>query len=409
MRIVQLVPSLDDGELAQEALEFAVEVARQGHDSAVISAGGALVSRLTLHNCQHFELPLNQKRWFNGRLHRKLRQQVQALDADVLLCRGPICAWRGAQIWKRLPEGSRPRLVTSIHQWPAAGLFQRRRINTALAQGELVLSASDGLGQQLSQRYTGILRDAGSQKLRTLYRGVNTRELDKNAPVSGHWHHRLLNDFPQLEERNWLLLPGPIGPGRGQEQFLSLLEALKQASKDDGFIKALKASFDSAIADDGGNLKEAVKQGVKAYREENKDSFKTLIVFLGALMSFTAVLFIGVLNALVNVKSGSPEIVTFLSTLIFWCAITIIVATWIVTFAQYRRFRQRNKEVEGLLKRIGMVLAFFAASVLGTFIAISAVNHSITLYENSETVGVLDVAFNDACQLAGRIWTVLGC
>ncbi|QKX18634.1 glycosyltransferase [Microbulbifer sp. YPW1] len=226
MRIVQLVPSLDEGELAQEALEFAVELARLGHDSAVISAGGALVSRLTLHNCQHFELPLNQRRWLNGRLHRKLRQQVQALDADILLCRGAQCAWHGAQVWKRLPAGSRPRLVTSVHQWPTTGLFRKRRANAALAQGELVLSASDELAQQFSQRHSD------TAKLRTLYRGVNTRELDKNAKVSGHWHHRLLNDFPQLEERNWLLLPGPIGPGRGQEQFLELLAVLKQQRQD---------------------------------------------------------------------------------------------------------------------------------------------------------------------------------
>lgn len=226
MRIVQLVPSLEEGELAQEALEFAVELARLGHESAVISAGGTLVSRLTLHNCQHFELPLNQRRWLNGRLHRKLRQQVQALDAEILLCRGAQCAWHGAQARKRLPAGSRPRLVTSVHQWPTTGLFRKRRANAALAQGELVLSASDDLGQQFSQRLTD------TAKVRTLYRGVNTRELDKNASVSGHWHHRLLNDFPQLEERNWLLLPGPIGPGRGQEQFLELLAVLKQERQD---------------------------------------------------------------------------------------------------------------------------------------------------------------------------------
>ncbi|WP_158078651.1 glycosyltransferase [Microbulbifer mangrovi] len=226
MRIVQLVPSLDEGELAQEALEFAVELVRLGHESAVISAGGALVSRLTLHNCQHVEMPVNQRKWLNGRLHRKLRQQLKALDADILLCRGAQCAWHGAQAVKRLPAGQRPRLVTSVHQWPTTGLFRKRRVNAALVRGELVLSASDGLGQQVSQRY------ADARALRTLYRGVNTRELDKNAPVSGHWHHRMLNDFPQLEERNWLLLPGPIGPGRGQEQFLELLAVLKQERQD---------------------------------------------------------------------------------------------------------------------------------------------------------------------------------
>ncbi|WP_299592122.1 glycosyltransferase family 4 protein [uncultured Microbulbifer sp.] len=240
MRIVQLVPSLDAGELAQEALEFAQELARQGHESIVVSSGGALVSRLTLHNCQHFALPLNQKKLLNGRLHRKLRRQLESLQADILLCRGPLCAWHGAQVHKRMAPSQRPRLVTSIHQWPSTGLLRGRRTNPALVQGELVLSASRTLGEQLAQRYVagpsspqpGASPTQSVEKLRTLYRGVNTRELDKSAPVSGHWHHRLLNDFPQLEERNWLLLPGAIGPGRGQERFLDVLAALKQERAD---------------------------------------------------------------------------------------------------------------------------------------------------------------------------------
>lgn len=241
MRIVQLVPSLDVGGLAQETLEFAQELARQGHDSVVISSGGALVSRLTLHNCQHFELPLNQSKLINARLHRKLRRLLDSLQADILVCRGPLCSWHGARVCKRMAPQQRPRLVTSIHQWPSTGLLRGRRVNPALAQGDLVLSASESLGKRLSQRYTtsfpnakeGVSAGVGSaEKLRTLYRGVNTRELDKNAPVSGHWHHRLLNDFPQLEERNWLLLPGAIGPGRGQERFLEVLAALKQERPD---------------------------------------------------------------------------------------------------------------------------------------------------------------------------------
>jgi len=241
MRIVQLVPSLEVGELAQEALEFAQELARQGEDSVVISSGGSLVSRLTLHNCQHFELPLHQAKLFNTGLHRKLRKLLQTLQADILLCRGPVCAWHGARIVKQLDPRQRPRLVTSIHQWPSAGLLRGRRVNAALAEGELVLTASDALGSQLSRRYTARFAGADSasppgtgavEKLRTLYRGVNTRELDRQAPVSGHWHHRLLNDFPQLEERNWLLLPAAIGPGRGQERFLDVLVGLKQQRPD---------------------------------------------------------------------------------------------------------------------------------------------------------------------------------
>lgn len=239
MRIVQLVPSLEGGELAQEVLEFAQELARQGHESVVISAGGALVSRLTLHNCLHHELPIHQKQFFNMRVHSKLRRLLENLQPDILLARDAVCSWHGWKVWHSMPEAVRPRLVTVLHTLPPGGLF-RGRVNGALARGELVMASSGALARELQQRHGAILKQmqAATDKVeastapRVHYRGVNTRELDRRAPVSGHWHQKLLNQFPQLEGRNWLLLPAPIAPGRGQERFLELLAALKQARPD---------------------------------------------------------------------------------------------------------------------------------------------------------------------------------
>ncbi|WP_105104363.1 glycosyltransferase [Microbulbifer pacificus] len=241
MRIVQLVPSLEGGELAQEALEFAQELARQGHESIVISAGGSLVSRLTLHNCQHHELPVDHKRFFNARLHGKLRRLLETLHVDILLARDALCSWHGWKVWQSMPEVTRPRFVTVLHTLPAGGLL-RGRTSTALVRGELVLASSQALARDLRQRHGAVfdtlhttsVGDGAAENpgLRVHYRGVNIRELDRRAPVSGHWHQKLLNQFPQLEGRNWLLLPAPIAPGNGQERFLELLAALKQVRPD---------------------------------------------------------------------------------------------------------------------------------------------------------------------------------
>ncbi|WP_231757603.1 glycosyltransferase [Microbulbifer elongatus] len=234
MRIVQLVPSMDGGRLAQETLEFAQELARQGHESLVISAGGTLVSRLTLHNCQHLELPVNRKGLLNRRLHRKLRQQLEVVQPDILLCRDSLCSWHGWKTWSRLPESVRPRLVTALHRWPRGGAFRGGWMNGAVSRGELVLASSREIAQQLSQRFSLPVSapDSAGAGIQVLYRGVNTRELDHRAPVSGHWQHRLLNSFPQIEGRSWLMLPGDIGPGRGQERFLTLLAQLKNTRED---------------------------------------------------------------------------------------------------------------------------------------------------------------------------------
>ncbi|MFV8781722.1 glycosyltransferase [Microbulbifer sp. SA54] len=232
MRILQVLPSLEGGEVALTALEFAQELVKQGHESIVISAGGELVSRLELHGSRHIAMPIAESSLLrNLLLGRRLRAQLRALQPDVLHARGPYPARIARAAWKGLPENQRPRLVTSIHEVPTAGLFRGRLSNRAMASGEVVVAASSVLASYLRQRYSKLL---GEREPQVIYRGVNTRELDSNAKVSGHWHQRILNDFPQLEGKHWFLLPARVAPGQGQERFLEMLAAIS-LERDDVF------------------------------------------------------------------------------------------------------------------------------------------------------------------------------
>ncbi|WP_226664816.1 glycosyltransferase [Microbulbifer aggregans] len=232
MRIVQVLPSLEGGEVALTALEFAQELVKQGHESIVISAGGELVSRLQLHGSRHITLPLGQSSLLrNLIMKRRLRTHLKSLQPDVLHARGPYPARIARAAWKGLPDSQRPRLVTSIHEVPSRGLFRGRLSNRALAAGERVVAASGGLAAHLRQRFNSVL---GEREPQVIYRGVNTRELDKNAPVSGLWHQKILNDYPQLEGKHWLLLPAKVAPGQGHERFLEMLAAIS-LERDDVF------------------------------------------------------------------------------------------------------------------------------------------------------------------------------
>lgn len=232
MRIVQVLPSLEGGEVALTALEFAQELVKQGHESIVISAGGELVSRLQLHGSRHIGMPLEQSSLLRNLLmRRRLRAHLKSLQPDVVHARGPFPARIARGAWKGLPEGQRPRLVTSIHELPPKGLIRGRLSNRAMAAGERVVAASGALAVYLKQRFSAALGECEPQ---VIYRGVNTRELDKNAPVSGLWHQRILNDYPQLEGKHWLLLPAKVAPGQGHERFLEMLAAIS-LERDDVF------------------------------------------------------------------------------------------------------------------------------------------------------------------------------
>ncbi|SDZ86607.1 glycosyltransferase [Microbulbifer marinus] len=223
MKIVQVLPVLEADVTGKAALDFAHELVRLGHESIVISGGGELVARLTLRGSQHIEMPLHKNSLWSLRLAGRMRRLLQELQADVVHVGSYMPAWITLRAWRGMPEEQRPRLVTAAHTF-----YRRNFYNGILASGERVIATSRRVADQLQERC--------GHKLRTpphvVYRGVNTREFDRGAPISGHWQNRLLNDYPQLEGKNWLLMPAPLSPENGQTIFLQLLAALARQRED---------------------------------------------------------------------------------------------------------------------------------------------------------------------------------
>ncbi|WP_345551013.1 glycosyltransferase [Microbulbifer aestuariivivens] len=214
---------MDASPEGRATLELGQELVRLGHESIVVSAGGELKDRLVLRGSRHVDMPLDRRRVLALRLVRPLRRLLLELDVDVVHARAPLPAWLFHLAIRGLPEAQRPKFVTSAHRVYKGGLF-----NSVMAAGQQVMAVSEFVAAQLRSEFSKKLVSTPE----IVPGGINTRELDRNAPVSGHWHQRLLNDFPQLEGRNWLLLPAPLAPGMGHQQFLEMLSALNRQRGD---------------------------------------------------------------------------------------------------------------------------------------------------------------------------------
>lgn len=223
MRIVQIIPEMGGDEPARGTLELAQELVRLGHESIVISNGGELVSRLTLRGSRHIQMPLHRKSLWSLRLVGRLRRTLLELRPDVVQVRSPMPAWIARLAWKGMPEGERPRLVTAVH-----GLDSRGVYGGAVASGERVIAVSQWVADDLQKNFARKL----NAPPRVIPRGVNTREFDRQAPVSGHWQLRLLNDYPQLEGKHWLLMPAALAPDQGQRTFLEMLASIARRRDD---------------------------------------------------------------------------------------------------------------------------------------------------------------------------------
>lgn len=223
MKIVQILPEMNAGERQKAALDFAHQLVRQGHESIVISNGGELVPRLTLRGAQHFQMPLHKRSLWALRLARPLRRLLLQLEPDVVHVASRMPAWIAWRAWRGIPEACRPRLVTSAQEFYPAGVF-----SGILARGERVIAASHTVAEFLQKHYSKRLQVPP----RVIHRGVNMREFDRQAPISGQWQLRLLNDYPQLEGKNWLLMPAGLASGRGQRTFLQILARIADRRSD---------------------------------------------------------------------------------------------------------------------------------------------------------------------------------
>ena len=223
MHILQILPDLSGHGAGRSALDLAQELVRQGHESTVISAGGEQVARLTLRGSRHIEMPLHKVGLRSLRLVGRLRRLFLELQPDVIHVRDRLPGWLAWLAWRRLPAQGRPRLVTSVDR-----LYPGNVYSGILAAGERVVATSQFVADHLQTNFAKKLRN----RPHVIYRGVNTREFDRSAPISGHWHLRLLNDYPQLEGKHWLLLPAPLTPENGHREFLHMLAALAAERED---------------------------------------------------------------------------------------------------------------------------------------------------------------------------------
>ncbi|WP_444943878.1 glycosyltransferase [Microbulbifer sp. ZKSA006] len=214
MKVVQFLPSLEPGVAATLALEFANELVKKGHESLVISAGGPMEARFRLHGSEHIKFPAIRESAWSLRHVSRLRRVLTQLQPDIVHTYGRPTAFLAWRALRRAPATNRPKLVPLVDQY-----FSNSYFNKGLAAGDGIIATSYGVAEHLNK---SIARPV-EKSMEIIYRGINTREFDREKPVASQWQLKLLNSYPQLEGKNWWLMPGVISAGGGHEAFLQML------------------------------------------------------------------------------------------------------------------------------------------------------------------------------------------
>jgi glycosyltransferase involved in cell wall biosynthesis len=219
MKVIQILPELNAGGVERGTLEVGKYLVQKGNESVVISNGGRLVEQLKQEGSRHIKLPIHQKKLSSLRQVKVLRDLFLKEKPEIIHLRSRLPAWLAWLAWRKLDPQNRPRLVTTIHGFYSVNIY-----SAIMTKGEQVICVSDSVKDYVLKNYPKI----DSDKLTVIHRGVDSAAFPYGYQPSKEWLQQWHCDYPELEEKYVVTLPGRITRWKGQLDFVAIIAELKK-------------------------------------------------------------------------------------------------------------------------------------------------------------------------------------
>jgi glycosyltransferase involved in cell wall biosynthesis len=220
LTVLQMLPALEGGGVERGTLEVAGALVEAGHRSLVMSAGGRMVRELVDGGSEHFTWRVDRKSLWTLRLVWPLRRFLREQRVDILHVRSRAPAWVAWLAWRGMPEGERPRFVTTVH-----GLYSVNAYSKVMMRGERVIAVSNTVRDYILRNYPG----TDPAVIEVIPRGVDPTEWPRGYRPSDAWMADWYAQYPQLKGRKVLTLPGRLTRLKGHRDFIELIDRLKAA------------------------------------------------------------------------------------------------------------------------------------------------------------------------------------
>jgi glycosyltransferase involved in cell wall biosynthesis len=218
LRIVQILPELDEGGVEGETLDLAIYLAELGHHSIVISGGGRLVKQLEDAGGVHVTWPhIGEKSFRCLRYIPRLRRFLTEEKIDVVHLRSRLPAWIGYMAWKMIPPMFRPALITTFH-----GFYSINSYSTIMTKGEKVIAVSKVISSHILENYC-----VDKSKIELIHGGCDTKAFNPAAVSPERIDTlRIKWRIPQ-DSTPVIMLPGRLTQWKGQDVFIEGLALIK--------------------------------------------------------------------------------------------------------------------------------------------------------------------------------------
>jgi glycosyltransferase involved in cell wall biosynthesis len=211
--VVQILPALNNGGVERGTIEMANYLAKNGHTSIVISAGGLMMEKLS-STVEHITLNVGKKSLSSLLLVNKLKKLLIEKNVDIVHARSRLPAWLAYKAIARI-KNKKPNFITTIH-----GLYSVKRYSSIMARGNKVIAVSQTAANYVMDNYSQFLK----QKPHIIYRGIDPKEFSYGYQPESHWLTNWNKENPQLNGQKTVLLPGRLTDLKGVKDLLIWLK-----------------------------------------------------------------------------------------------------------------------------------------------------------------------------------------
>ncbi len=213
MKILQLLPELNEGGVERGTMELSRELVKLGHESIVISAGGKLVEQIEHDGGKHIVFDVCSKNPLSAPIRIfQLRKILQELNPAIVHARSRVPAWLAYMANKKLHIP----FVTTVHGFNSVSPY-----SAIMTKGDHVICVSGAIKAYIQEHY-----QAADEKTTVIPRGIDLEKFNPNN-LDADFINTFTEEY-QLENKFVVTSVGRITQLKDLETFISAIALLKQ-------------------------------------------------------------------------------------------------------------------------------------------------------------------------------------
>ena len=160
MRIVQVIPELNEGGVERGVVELNREFVKKGIESFIISAGGKLENQINLDGGNHIKFDVCSKNIFTAfRRVKGLKKILKELKPDIIHVRSRVPAWLVYFANKKLNI----KVVSTVHGFNSVGFY-----SSIMQKSDAVICVSNSIKEYIQKHY-----QTSEDKITVIPRGID--------------------------------------------------------------------------------------------------------------------------------------------------------------------------------------------------------------------------------------------